>query len=99
MGFQSGINQIIGMTGAGIGLVKGLSKQAQASEKAKTNLTDEVKSKQTGTKSSTRNRIEDILREATNNSLSNEQYSRLAKNIKVVQRKESMGEIINGNKQ
>ena len=103
MGFQSGINSMIGMAGAAVGITKGLNKSQQAGDKAKTNVKETIQSKQTGTKMSTRNTIQEVMREATMGRLSDEQINTLAKDMNNKQRKQFkekyIGEMNNGNKQ
>ena len=86
MGFQSGINQMIGMAGAAVGISKSLSKQQ--GDKAKTNLTDQIKSKQLGTKMTTRNTIQEVMKEATMGRLSDEQINSLAGQMNKQQRRQ-----------
>lgn len=103
MGFQSNINNMIGMSGAAVGIVKGFNKSQQAGDKAKTNVKEQVKSKQTGTKMTTRNTIQEVLKEATMGRISDEQINILAQGMNKKQRREFkdnyIGEMNNGNKQ
>lgn len=106
---QSSINQLIGQVGAGVALYKGISEhkiksisEAKA-ERAKSSVKEAVKSKQTGTKLTTKNTIQEFLKEATGGKLSKEQINTLAKDMNKKQRREYkenyIGEMNNGNKQ
>lgn len=102
MGYQSGINRALGtVAGAAFGITKSLSEQK--GQTAKDSVKEQVKSKQTGTKMTTRNTIQEVLREATMNRLSEEQIGTLAKGMNKKQRKEFkekyIGEMNNGNEQ
>lgn len=100
MGFQSGINKALGtVAGATLGIKKTLSEQK--AQQAKDSMTEHIKSKQTGTKMTTRNTIQEVLKEATMGRLNNEQIGTLAQGMNKKQRKEFkekyIGEMNNGN--
>lgn len=102
MGFQSAFNQSFMAIAGGIhGVRKTLSDQK--AQQAKDSVKEQVKSKQTGTKMTTRNTIQEVLREATMNRLNEEQIGTLAKGMNKKQRKEFkekyIGEMNNGNEQ
>lgn len=100
MGYQSGINAALGtVVGATLGIKKTLSDQK--AQLAKDNVKEQVKSKQTGTKMTTRNTIQEVLREATMGRLNDEQIGTLASGMNKKQRKEFkekyIGEMNDGN--
>ena len=102
MGFQSAFNQTFMSIAGGIhGVRKSLSDQKD--QKAKASVKEQVKSKQTGTKMTTRNTIQEVLREATLGRLSDEQINTLAKGMNKKQRRQYkekyIGEMNDGNKQ
>jgi uncharacterized protein YpuA (DUF1002 family) len=87
MGYQSGINAAIGsIAGAAFGIKKSIS--AQKGQQATDSVKEQINSKQTGTKMTTRNTIQEVLREATMNRLNDEQIGTLAKGMNTKQRKE-----------
>ena len=102
MGFQSAFNQSFMAIADGVkGVRKTLSDQK--AQKAKASVKEQVKSKQTGTKMTTRNTIQEVLREATLGRLSDEQINTLAQGMNKTQRRQYkekyIGEMNDGNKQ
>lgn len=99
---QSGINRTLGVVaGTAVGIKKTLSQQK--ADTAKASVKEQIQSKQTGTKMTTRNTIQEVLKEATMGRLNDEQIGTLAKGMNKKQRKEFkekyIGEMNNGNKQ
>lgn len=99
MGFQSTFNRAAGAIAAGsMSIGKTISEQKAIKAKAQT--AEQIKSKRTGTKMSTRNTIQEVMKEATMGRLSDEQINTLAKDMNKKQRKEFkekyIGEMNNG---
>lgn len=86
MGFQSAFNRTLGVAAAATVGFKTIS--AQSGEKAKSSLVEQIQSKKTGTKMTTRNTIQEVLREATMGRLNDEQIGTLAKSMNKKQRRE-----------
>lgn len=87
MGYQSGINTALGsIAGAAFGIKKSISEQKGLL--ATDSVKEQIKSKQTGTKLTTKNTIQEVLKEATMGRLSDQQIGMLAKDMNKKQRKE-----------
>lgn len=87
MGFQSAFNRSLGtVAGAAFGIKKTLSEKNAA--KAKSSVKEKIKSKQTGTKMTTRNTIQEVMKEATLGRLSDEQIKTLSSQMNKKQRRE-----------
>ena len=87
IGYQSGINMALGtIAGAALGVSKTLSEQNAA--KAKSSVQESIKSKQTGTKMTTRNTIQEVMKEATLGRLSDEQIKTLSGQMNKQQRRQ-----------
>ena len=100
MGYQSGINAALGsVVGAAFSINKSIS--AQKGNQAKYSVKQQIKSKQTGTSMTTRNTIQEVLKEATMGRLNDEQIGTLAKSMNKKQRRDFkekyIGEINDGN--
>lgn len=100
MGFQSSINSMIATTGVALGISRSLSERA--SQQAKNSVKEAVQSKAKGTKLSTRNTIQEVLKEATMGRLNDQQIDTLAKGMNKKERKQFkenyIGEMNDGNK-
>ena len=77
---------MIGMAGVAVGISRSIS--AQQGDKAKTNVKETVKSKQTGTKMTTKNTIQEVMKEATMGRLSDKQINSLTKEMSGKERKQ-----------
>ena len=86
MGFQSAFNRTLGVTAAAALSLKSIS--AKKADKAKSSVIEQIQSKKTGTKMTTRNTIQEVLREATMGRLNDEQIGTLAKSMNKKQRRE-----------
>lgn len=85
MGFQSTFNRALGSVAT---ITKLGSISEQMADKATKSSKEQIKSKQTGTKMSTRNTIQEVMKEATMGRLSDDQINTLAGQMNKKQRRQ-----------